>query len=188
MLLLATNILISTFQELDESESERFFTQTLPDIIRLALQLPEIIPSAIPLLKRNQNKSISLSQKQIACLLANAFLCTFPRRNEYNRSTSEYSSYPSINFSSLYRTAGDQNIEKIKCICNYFRRVCSKSKFQMHVILQLKLKSHQFFSIIFNSNSADGCFNIFAMFGGRCESSKMERMPNEFRRCAVTCF
>lgn len=158
MLLLTTNILISTFQELDESESERFFTQTLPDIIRLALQLPEIIPSAIPLLKRNQNKSISLSQKQIACLLANAFLCTFPRRNEYNRSTSEYSSYPSINFSSLYRTAGDQNIEKIKCICNYFRRVCSKSKFQMHVILQLKLKSHQFF---FHNFQFEQCRRVF---------------------------
>ncbi|XP_055304353.1 poly(ADP-ribose) glycohydrolase-like [Sitodiplosis mosellana] len=111
--------------ELDDAESEQFFRKTLPGIIGLALQLPHLVPSAIPLLKRGENKSISLSQQQIACLLANAFLCTFPRRNEKSR-YSEYSSYPSINFSTLFDTPGDQNIEKIKCICNYFRRVCSK--------------------------------------------------------------
>ena len=33
---------------------------------------------------------------QVACLLANAFFCTFPRRNSYKHS--EYSSFPDINF------------------------------------------------------------------------------------------
>lgn len=112
---------------MDEEEGEAFFGGTMPRIIELALQLPQILPSAIPLLKQGQNKSISLSQKQVACLLANAFLCTFPRRNDY-RDTSEYASYPTINFNTLFQTSGDQNIEKIKCICQYFQRVCRNSK------------------------------------------------------------
>lgn len=116
-------------QELDASEAKIFFDETLPEIIRLALQLPDIVPSSIPLLKQGTSKSISLSQKQAACLLANAFLCTFPRRND-NNSQAEYHNYPSINFNSLFqmRNSGDQVLEKIKCICYYFRSVCKKSE------------------------------------------------------------
>lgn len=112
---------------MEEAEAESFFTDILPFIVGLALQLPDILPCALPLLKQGQNKSISLSQLQIASLLANAFLCTFPRRNEYKQ-TSEYASYPSINFSNLFRTANDPNMEKIRCICNYFRRIKGNSK------------------------------------------------------------
>ncbi|XP_031627780.1 poly(ADP-ribose) glycohydrolase isoform X2 [Contarinia nasturtii] len=111
------------FEEMDENDAVSFFKQTLPEIIRLALQLPDIVKCSIPLLKRGQNKSISLSQEQIACLLANAFLCTFPRRNSEARN-SEFSSYPTINFAELFSTPGNE--EKVKCICNYFRRVVSK--------------------------------------------------------------
>lgn len=50
----------------------------------------------IPLLKQKMNHSITMSQEQIASLLANAFFCTFPRRNA--KMKSEYSSYPDINF------------------------------------------------------------------------------------------
>lgn len=42
------------------------------------------------------NHSITMSQEQIASFLANAFFCTFPRRNA--KMKSEYSSYPDINF------------------------------------------------------------------------------------------
>uniref|UniRef100_K1PLK1 Uncharacterized protein n=1 Tax=Magallana gigas TaxID=29159 RepID=K1PLK1_MAGGI len=59
----------------------QFFDVILPKTIKLALSLPHLITQPIPLLKREKNKSITLSQEQIACLLANAFLCTFPRRN-----------------------------------------------------------------------------------------------------------
>lgn len=123
------NSLESNFQELDESETAAFFNETLPEIIRLALRLPDLIPSAIPLLKHGTSKSISLSQEQVASLLANAFLCTFPRRNEFNRK-SEYRNFPSINFNTLYqqRNGGEQVIEKMKCICFYFRTICKKSK------------------------------------------------------------
>ncbi|CRK87314.1 CLUMA_CG001116, isoform A [Clunio marinus] len=99
-----------------------FFDQVLPNLIRLALQLPQLIQCPIPLLKQGVNKSISMSQQQAACLLANAFLCTFPRRNTDKRG-SEYSNYPTINFNRLYGAHGNHVIEKLKCLCSYFRRI-----------------------------------------------------------------
>jgi len=79
--------------DLDESEAKVFFEDLLPRIIRL----PELIQAPIPLLKQKHNHSISLTQEQISCIVANAFLCTFPRRNTLKRK-SEYSSFPDINF------------------------------------------------------------------------------------------
>jgi len=84
-------------QCLSEEEAEVFFNNLLPKIIELALRLPTLITNPIPLLKQNHSHSISFSQMQIACLLANAFLCTFPYRNDSNWQ-SEYSSYSLINF------------------------------------------------------------------------------------------
>lgn len=85
----------------------------------------------IPLLKQSMNHSISFSQHQVASLLANAFFCTFPRRNATQK-RSEYQNFPSINFSSLF--AGDQKEsaswrhEKLKTLLHYFKRVTEKSK------------------------------------------------------------
>ncbi|XP_016952039.1 poly(ADP-ribose) glycohydrolase [Drosophila biarmipes] len=110
-------------EELDESETRVFFEDLLPRIIRLALRLPDLIQSPVPLLKQHKNASLSLSQQQIACLLANAFLCTFPRRNTLKRK-SEYSTFPDINFNRLYQSSGAAVLEKLKCIMHYFRRVC----------------------------------------------------------------
>lgn len=118
------------FQELNPNESRAFFIETLPEIIRLALRLPELIPCAIPLLKHNGNNSISLSQQQIGSLLANAFLCTFPRRNT-SSPRSEYSDFPTINFNTIFQSSrgNEPALEKIKCICHYFRTICKKSKY-----------------------------------------------------------
>ncbi|KAF9413855.1 hypothetical protein HW555_008058 [Spodoptera exigua] len=113
---------------LEEEETQYFFDVTLPEIIKLALDLPKLVQAPIPLLKQHKNFSVSLSQQQIASLLANAFFCTFPRRNA-TKKTSEYASYPFINFNSsgLYEsTSSNANLEKLKCICHYFRRVVTK--------------------------------------------------------------
>ncbi|KAH8326794.1 hypothetical protein KR059_006693 [Drosophila kikkawai] len=109
--------------ELDESESRVFFEDLLPRIIRLALRLPDLVQAPVPLLKQHHNSALTLSQQQIACLLANAFLCTFPRRNTLKRK-SEYSTFPDINFNRLYQSTGPAVLEKLKCIMHYFRRVC----------------------------------------------------------------
>ncbi|KAA3681438.1 poly(ADP-ribose) glycohydrolase, partial [Paragonimus westermani] len=54
----------------------------------------------IPLMRSGCAQSFTFSQLQIASLLANAFFCTFPRRNSLGR-TSEFANFPAINFSSL---------------------------------------------------------------------------------------
>lgn len=51
----------------------------------------------IPLLQSGHPAILTLSQLQIACLLANAFFCTFPHRNA-TAPNAEYHNYPSINF------------------------------------------------------------------------------------------
>lgn len=118
---------------MSEDGREYFFGFTLPGIVQLALQLPKLIPSAIPLLKSGTNKSVSFSQQQVASLLANAFLCTFPRRNTQKR-TSEYRTFPDINFNRLFAATDSCVIEKIKCVLHYFQRVTSKGTFSQHII------------------------------------------------------
>ncbi|KAF2904999.1 hypothetical protein ILUMI_01183 [Ignelater luminosus] len=110
---------------LEEDETRQFFETLLPRIIELALSLPDILPGNIPLLKQGCSKSISLSQLQIASLLANAFLCTFPWRKD------SAVSYPGINFARLFaahlRPKREQAVaEKLKCVCHYFRRVTTQ--------------------------------------------------------------
>ncbi|KAJ6661620.1 hypothetical protein lerEdw1_013859, partial [Lerista edwardsae] len=78
----------------------------------------------IPLLKQKMNHSITMSQAQTASLLANAFFCTFPRRNA--KMKSEYSSYPDINFNRLFEGRSPRKPEKLKTLFCYFRRVTEK--------------------------------------------------------------
>ncbi|XP_063987443.1 poly(ADP-ribose) glycohydrolase-like [Diachasmimorpha longicaudata] len=113
----------------EEEEAEIFFKSLLPQMIQLALQLPAMVTGPIPLLKKHTNCSISLSQLQVASLLANAFFCTFPRRNSTNPQ-SEYAMYPYINLNNLFACYNEERpnrsaavAEKLKCLFHYFRRV-----------------------------------------------------------------
>lgn len=109
--------------DLQVEERNEFFNKTLKDMVYLALQLPHLCTQPIPLLKKGRSKQVTFSQQQLACLLANAFFCTFPRRNARQKS-SEYSSYPSINFNSLFDgEPTGVKLEKLRCLINYFRRV-----------------------------------------------------------------
>ncbi|KAL3280193.1 hypothetical protein HHI36_017693 [Cryptolaemus montrouzieri] len=113
------------FEEVfEEEESTAFFENLLPKIIKLALRLPEILKEGIPLLKQHHSKAVSLSQLQVASLLANAFLCTFPWRKEVS------ATYPGVNFVRLYSAHHRPKrlscvAEKIKCLIHYFRRITS---------------------------------------------------------------
>ena len=109
-----------------EEESRSFFGSVLPRVIDLALSLPSLVTHALPLLKKQLDYSVSLSQQQVACLLANAFLCTFPRRNARGF-TSEYANYPSINFNTLFSGSAKVGVSpvtanKLTCIFHYFTR------------------------------------------------------------------
>ncbi|XP_064610813.1 poly(ADP-ribose) glycohydrolase-like [Liolophura sinensis] len=110
------------FSEFCYERREKFFKTTVKKMAMLALRLPNICTQPIPMLKKGKTHSITLSQLQISCLLANAFFCTFPRRNAHGRN-SEYSSYPDINFNSLFAGHSSRKVEKLKCILAYFTRV-----------------------------------------------------------------
>ncbi|XP_026171507.1 poly(ADP-ribose) glycohydrolase isoform X3 [Mastacembelus armatus] len=105
---------------LDPDAAEHLFGSLLPDMVQLALRGSELCTKPIPLLKAGMNHSITMSQEQVACLLANAFFCTFPRRN--SRKT-EYYNYPDINFVRLFEGSSSKKIEKLKTLMCYFRSV-----------------------------------------------------------------
>uniref|UniRef100_A0A8C9XDR3 poly(ADP-ribose) glycohydrolase n=1 Tax=Sander lucioperca TaxID=283035 RepID=A0A8C9XDR3_SANLU len=103
---------------LEPDAAEHLFDSLLPDMVQLALRASELCTKPIPLLKRGMNHSITMSQEQVACLLANAFFCTFPRRN--SRRT-EYCNYPDINFFRLFEGPSSRKIEKLKTLMCYFK-------------------------------------------------------------------
>lgn len=110
---------------MEEAERTHLFSSILPDMVSLALRLQKLCTKPIPLLKKRMNHSITMSQEQISCLLANAFFCTFPRRNARNVK-SEYSTYPDINFNRLFEGKNPRKFEKLKTLFCYFRRVTEK--------------------------------------------------------------
>jgi poly(ADP-ribose) glycohydrolase len=109
------NLLIT---KMDQPERDRIFSYTIPGIIQLALALPDLMgDERIPVL--SSQRTISLTQRQVASLLANAFLCTFPRRNAVIRNAD----VPTINFSALFSCTNTSALHKMSCILNYFNRV-----------------------------------------------------------------
>jgi poly(ADP-ribose) glycohydrolase len=109
---------------LTDDEKTKFFNSTLPFIKEVAMQLPSLVKKPIPLLMPSFDNELLLSQYQICSLLANAFLCTFPRRSQ---STGEYSNYPSINFTELFMPPCDTKKQgKFRCILQYFDRMSEK--------------------------------------------------------------
>lgn len=129
--------------ELSQSYRTHFLKFILPRIIGLALRLPLIIQCPIPLLKRGSFKSISMTQEQAACIIANCFLCTWPRRNTTKRD-SEFGSYPDINFSNLYRSDVEKATQKLYCIIKYFESIFSEAPKGVLTFTRKSLKADQF--------------------------------------------
>ncbi|XP_035847658.1 poly(ADP-ribose) glycohydrolase isoform X2 [Sander lucioperca] len=107
-------------------KEENNFTKLVPKIAALALKLPELVQKAIPLLRTGHSASITLSQAQISCLLANAFFCTFPHRNATSHNA-EYHNYPTINFTSLLGQWSQLKKEKLRAIMYYFQVVTDEN-------------------------------------------------------------
>ncbi|KAH3757442.1 poly glycohydrolase family protein [Pelomyxa schiedti] len=98
------------------------FSLAVGQIASLVCKLPALVTSPISLLRKTMKTSVVLSQLQIASLLANCFFCTFPRRNALTSDTikTEYSDFPSVNFSTLYQRHAQH---KLRFIFHYFERV-----------------------------------------------------------------
>ncbi|KAL3041850.1 hypothetical protein OYC64_019932 [Pagothenia borchgrevinki] len=106
-------------------KGDNYLPKLFPKIAELALRLPELVMKAVPLLKRGHPAAITLSQTQIACLLANAFFCTYPHRNA-SGPKAEYHNYPSINFTSLFGNWSSRKKQKLRAIMHYFQEVTAK--------------------------------------------------------------
>lgn len=106
-----------------DRERARFFDETLPHIVSLALRVGEL-NQKLPLLRQSMAFSLNLTQTEISILLANAFLCTFPYRNNPN---ALYKNYPTINFWGLFEaTKGmctPKQAGKLRCLFHYFHRI-----------------------------------------------------------------
>ncbi|KAL1264913.1 hypothetical protein QQF64_005268 [Cirrhinus molitorella] len=107
-------------KSLQASEAQQMFGELLPAMTQLALRAPSLLTQPIPLLRTQRCRSITLSQEQVSCLLANAFFCTFPRRNSQR---TEFSNYPNINFSRLFESPFKSKQEKLKTLLCYFKRI-----------------------------------------------------------------
>ncbi|KAI3380836.1 hypothetical protein SNEBB_002359 [Seison nebaliae] len=88
-----------------------FFNQVFPGIVNLVIDTPKLFPKRIPCLNGGRTMALTLSQRQCACLLANAFVGTFEGAKH------RMLSFNFVNFFSR------RNEEKLKCILNYFKRI-----------------------------------------------------------------
>ncbi|CAF4341089.1 unnamed protein product [Rotaria sp. Silwood2] len=99
-----------------------FMSTVLSNICSLALNVDLICSRPPPLLRIKSNRSVTMSQRQAASLLACAFFCLFPYRSG-SKVKKEYESFQNPNFNTLYQRGPLQKIEKLKCILHYFERI-----------------------------------------------------------------
>ncbi|CAF4533211.1 unnamed protein product [Rotaria socialis] len=105
-----------------KNEYRNFMYVTLPKMCDLLLNIKSVCTQPLPLLRINENRSVSMQQQQAAALLACAFFCLFPNRSGRTLRT-EYEDYQNPNFEALYQRGPPSKIEKLKCILHYFNRV-----------------------------------------------------------------
>ena len=108
-----------------------FFPQVLPGIITMALALPSLFPTALPLLKcskSHRTETRCLTRRQLASLLANMFLCTFERHASERISGVEGAQLSGIDCLALFGYVEHVhevmcgNAEKLKCLLHYFHK------------------------------------------------------------------
>ncbi|CAL8135947.1 unnamed protein product [Orchesella dallaii] len=104
------------FMTLTHPDIKLCLPSTIPIIVQHALKLPALLATPIPFLKAHENKTIYMTKRLVASLLANAFFCTLPPEKD---------EMPDINFHRIFNTAarGNGKAEKLKCILNYFQQI-----------------------------------------------------------------
>eukprot|EP00005_Dracoamoeba_jomungandri_P005799 CAMPEP_0174257668 /NCGR_PEP_ID=MMETSP0439-20130205/6778_1 /TAXON_ID=0 /ORGANISM="Stereomyxa ramosa, Strain Chinc5" /LENGTH=452 /DNA_ID=CAMNT_0015340859 /DNA_START=155 /DNA_END=1513 /DNA_ORIENTATION=- len=101
--------------EMSQDETAEFFESVLPQIRLAAAKLPEVLEEPIPFLKKDEERTVSLSRLQICSMLSISFFAVWP----YASST-----FPEFNFYNLYwHLSAPQEAAKLHAILNYFRRI-----------------------------------------------------------------
>jgi hypothetical protein len=127
----------------DTAERRHFFEVMLPNMIKLAMSLPELCPTPIPMLAQDRSASLSLSQHQCASLLANGFLCTFPRGSRIE------AEMPSVNFHRLFDADTSRlasSTSKLLCIMQYFKvtvqRLIEGKALDRKIVIERRVLDH----------------------------------------------
>ncbi|XP_061119408.1 poly(ADP-ribose) glycohydrolase-like isoform X2 [Conger conger] len=173
---------LQKFFEVMKGDEGKSLTPTLRRMAGLALELPEVCPKGIPLLRTGKSHSITLSQKQIACLLANAFFCTFPHRNATN-SQAEYAKYPTINFHSLFGRWSERKMQKFRAIFHYFRVVTGAEKKEWKVPEGLVTFSREYISessLLSWKSCSEHLTNLHIFSEGTIEGNGQDKLQVDF--------
>lgn len=93
-------------------------------ISRSAARSGELFSSSLPMLRRGADCPISLNHEQVACILANALLCTFPEPAIIKR----VGDHGKINLWELYGNTGATAKWKLGCLVSYLKRACHGDK------------------------------------------------------------
>lgn len=87
---------------------ERFFEFTLPKVCQLCIAIPSLFPdSSVQLLRKNAQKTVTLTEKQCLALLCGGFLSILPETSE---------KISAANFRKFYRGAGQVASQREKLI------------------------------------------------------------------------
>ncbi|KAJ3064083.1 hypothetical protein HDU98_000174 [Podochytrium sp. JEL0797] len=99
--------------------------QLLPRMAALALHLPTLFRNPFPLLLAGRNGSLTFSQHQTACLLANAFFGTLPDQREQFEGTRQF---PVLDFRALFQARMYSKVMKAKldAVFEYFGRILDR--------------------------------------------------------------
>jgi len=111
-------LLARLIESLPLQEGIFFFGELLPFIAKLALEAESLFKDPLYILKQNNPSKVTLTKRQVACLVSHMFFCTLHKQNN------EHLRFD-CNFTSLYRDSkrNEVRFEKLKCIYNYFRRL-----------------------------------------------------------------
>ena len=114
-----------------KSRSGVFFKYTLPFIIKLVLETGKILNVPVPQVSTNSGLKITISQYQVACIMANSFLCTWENRfyqqgNNCVQDGEKMSLFGHFNFNCLFSVSKKEDpafvdvvTNKLICIIQY---------------------------------------------------------------------
>ncbi|EGE81246.1 Poly(ADP-ribose) glycohydrolase isoform [Blastomyces dermatitidis ATCC 18188] len=62
------------------SKETHFFTEVWPELVRLALEMPQLFPESSLLCLSEEHRELELSRRQVGCLVIHQFLCSLPKQ------------------------------------------------------------------------------------------------------------
>ena len=90
------------------------FVYIMNYIAKIALKFEHIIrPDDVAVIGQGQSKSHTLTREQVAAIVSHSFLCLHPEKHRSPK-------LPQVNFTRVFEVMRETEIEKIKCVLNYF--------------------------------------------------------------------